>query len=345
MSQIISKQITKNFNIAVVGATGNVGRCMLGILSEHGYLIENVFAVASERSQGLEVSYGEIGVLKVQDLENFDFSNIKYALFSPGSEVSAIYAPKAARTGCIVIDNTSYFRMDEDVPLIVPEINPHHLNQASKKRIIANPNCAIIQIAMALKPLHDISLIKRVTVATYQSVSGAGKDAMEELYQQTKGSFSIVTKAPLRRFERPIAFNLIPKIGEFLNNGYTDEEWKLREELKKILDPKIELSATCVRVPVFIGHSAVVHVEFTNPISVPKAQKALRSFNGVEVMDDIDENHYTTPIECVGEDFVYVGRIRQDASHPNGLSFWVVSDNLRKGAALNAVQILQLLEK
>lgn len=331
-----------DLKIAVVGATGNVGRCMLSILAERGFPLKNISAVASERSAGGEVSYGEEGVLRVKALSTFDFTGTQVALFSPGGKVSAEFAPKAVAQGCVVIDNTSHFRMDEDVPLIVPEVNGDVLADFKTKKpmIIANPNCSTIQLLMALKPLHSVSKIKRVVVSTYQSVSGAGKDAMDELYSQTKSIFGSASSGKVGKFPRPIAFNVIPQIDVFMEDGDTKEEWKMIVETKKILDPSIELTATCVRVPVFIGHAVSANVEFHKALSLEKARSVLLKAPGIVVKDTED---YTTPVECTGSDFVYVSRIRQDKSIPHGLNLWIVADNVRKGAALNAVQILELL--
>jgi aspartate-semialdehyde dehydrogenase len=332
------------YKIAVVGATGNVGRTVLNILAERGFPIANIYAVASDKSIGRQVSYGEIGVLTVQGLNNFDFFKCQIALFSPGAKISAEYAPKAAAAGCVVIDNTSHFRMDEDVPLVVPEVNLNSLKDFTKRKIIANPNCSTIQLVMALKPLHNISPIKRVVVSTYQSVSGAGKEGMDELFEQSRGMFVNDSMEP-RKFSKPIAFNVIPHIDHFLDGGDTKEEWKMAVETKKILDPKIELTATCVRVPVFIGHAVSANVEFESDICLKEANKKLRSFPGLRVIDNPDDYQYVTPVETAGDDAVYVSRIRRDKTLPHGLSLWVVADNVRKGAALNAVQIAEYLIK
>lgn len=330
--------------IAVVGATGNVGRTMLSILEERGFPSHNVFAVASDRSSGKQVSYGEKDILTVQSLSTFDFSKCQIALFSPGGKISAEYAPKAAALGCIVIDNTSHFRMDHDVPLVIPEINLDDLKDFHKRKIIANPNCSTIQLLMALKPLHDIAPIKRVVVSTYQSVSGAGKEGMDELFEQSRGVFVNDLMEP-RKFTKPIAFNVIPHIDSFLEDGYTKEEWKMRVETRKILDPKIELTATCVRVPVFVGHAVSANVEFESEICLKEAMKKLKSSPGIKVVDDPEELLYITPIESAGEDDVFVSRLRKDKTVPFGLSLWIVADNVRKGAALNAVQIVEHLIK
>ena len=333
-----------SYRVAVVGGTGNVGREMLQILAEHEFPAKEVVPVASARSAGMEVSYGDDDVLKVRDLDKFDFKGFDIALFSPGAKVSAVHAPRAASAGCIVIDNTSQFRMDPDIPLVVPEVNPDAIARYKKRNIIANPNCSTIQMVVALKPLHDVARIKRVVVATYQSVSGAGKEAMDELFNQTR---AIYMNAPIERtrFTKQIAFNCIPHIDVFMPDGATKEEWKMAVETRKILDPNIAVSATCVRVPVFIGHAEAVNVEFENPIDETMALAALRRAPGVSVIDHRADEGYVTQIECAGEDMVYVSRLRADPTAPNCLSFWVVADNLRKGAALNAVQIAEHLVK
>ena len=330
------------YRVAVVGATGAVGREMLKTLVERNFPVSEVAALASGRSAGTEVSYGEKRVLKVQSLDTFDFRGWDIGLFSPGAAVSAVHAPRAASAGCIVIDNTSQFRMDADVPLVVPEVNPHHLRQVSKRGIIANPNCSTIQMVVALKPLHDAFGIKRVVVATYQSVSGAGKEGMDELFMHTKSSF-VHEQSPPQQFTKEIAFNCIPHIDRFMDDGSTKEEWKMVVETKKILDPAIAVHATCVRVPVFIGHGEAVNVEFENPVTAGEARAVLRDAPGVEVVDVREDGGYVTQLECQGEDAVFVSRIRKDPTVPHGLSFWCVSDNLRKGAALNAVQIAETL--
>jgi aspartate-semialdehyde dehydrogenase len=330
------------YRVAVVGATGAVGREMLKVLSERNFPADEVVALASGRSTGSEISFGEKTVLKVKNLDTFDFAGWDIGLFSPGAAVSAVYAPRAAAAGCVVIDNTSQFRMDPDVPLVVPEVNPHHLRQFAKRRIIANPNCSTIQMVVALKPLHDQWKIKRVVVATYQSVSGAGKEAMDELFAHTKAIFVHDPNKP-EQFTKEIAFNVIPHIDRFMDDGSTKEEWKMMVETQKILDPAIKVHATCVRVPVFIGHGEAVNVEFENPVTAGEARAALREAPGVEVVDVREDGGYVTPLECTGEDAVYVSRIRKDPTVEHGLSFWCVSDNLRKGAALNAVQIAEEL--
>ena len=330
------------YKVAVVGATGAVGRELLTTLSERKFPASEVVALASERSAGSEVSYGEDQVLKVQNLATFDFAGIDIVLSSPGAKVSAEYSPKAAQAGAVVIDNTSHFRMDPDVPLIVPEVNPEALAGYTKKNIIANPNCSTIQLTLALKPLHELAKINRVVVSTYQAVSGAGKDGMDELFNQTRGIF---VNDPMKKeqFTKQIAFNAIPHIDSFMDDGYTKEEWKMMVETKKILDPAIKLTATCVRIPVFIGHSEAVSMEFEEAISVEQARLALREQDGITVIDHRQDEGYVTPAECAGEDATFVSRIRVDPTVDNGLSMWVVSDNLRKGAALNTVQIAELL--
>src|SRR5271166_1022348 len=329
------------FKVAVAGATGNVGREMLAILAERRFPVSEVVALASPASIGKEVSFGE-RTLKCKALEHFDFSDTDICLMSAGGAVSKDYSPKIGARGCVVIDNSSAWRMDPDVPLIVPEVNAAAAKGFGKKNIIANPNCSTAQLVVALKPLHDAATIKRVVVATYQSVSGAGKDAMDELWNQTKGIF--VTDMPTpEQFTKQIAFNVIPHIDRFMEDGYTREEWKMVAETKKILDPKIKLTATCVRVPVFVGHSEAVNIEFEKPISVEEARSILRAAPGCQVIDKHEDGGYVTPYECVGEDATYISRIRTDPTVDNGLVLWVVSDNLRKGAALNAVQIAECL--
>lgn len=327
--------------IAVIGASGNVGRELLNILDERMFPADEVFAVASRRSLGKEVSYGD-AELKCHDIEQFDFSAIDLVLMSAGSETAKKWAPKITAKGAIIIDNSSAFRMDPDVPLIVPEVNADAVMGYKAKHIIANPNCSTAQLVVALKPLHDAATVKRVVCATYQSVSGAGKEAMEELWNQTKGIF--VTDAPDPVvFPRQIAFNVIPQIDDFLADGSTGEEVKMREETKKIIDPSIELIATCVRVPVFVGHSEAVHVELDEPLSANEARNLLREAPGIMLVDDPADEQYITPKECVGEWATYISRVRKDPTVENGLAFWCVSDNLRKGAALNAVQIAEEL--
>lgn len=331
------------YRVAVVGATGNVGREILQTLAERAFPVDEVVALASERSSGREISFGEKSVLKVQSLDGFDFKGFDIALFSPGAKVSAVHAPRAADAGCVVIDNTSEFRMDPDVPLVVPEVNPEAIAQHTKRNIIANPNCSTIQMVMALKPIHDAAKIRRVVVSTYQSVSGAGKDAMEELFNQTRGVF-VNDPIVKEEFTKQIAFNVIPHIDDFMDDGATKEEWKMAVETRKILDRDIKVMATCVRVPVFIGHGEAVSVELANDLPPEQARGLFRSMPGVSVIDHRANEGYVTPVECVGDDMVYVSRIRKDPTVKNGLAFWVVSDNLRKGAALNAVQIAEHLK-
>jgi len=332
------------YKVAVVGATGNVGRELLQTLAEREFPADEVVALASERSVGREVSFGEDKTLIVQNLADYDFTGTDIGLFSPGSSVSAKYAPKAAAAGCIVIDNTSQFRMDPDVPLIVPEVNPEAAAGYTKRNIIANPNCSTIQMVVALNPLHEAFGIERVVVSTYQSVSGAGKDAMDELFNQTRAVY-VNDPVEAKEFTKPIAFNVIPHIDVFMDDGSTKEEWKMTVETKKILDPKIKLTATCVRVPVFIGHAEAVNIEFSREVSAKDAREALRNAPGVVLVDHRADEGYVTPKEAAGEDGVYVSRIREDATIDNGLNIWVVSDNLRKGAALNTVQIAELLDR
>ena len=329
------------YKVAVVGATGNVGREMLEILAERGFPADEVVALASRRSVGTEASYGE-RTLKVKVLEHYDFTDTDICLMSAGSAVSKEWSPKIAAKGCVVIDNSSCWRYDPDVPLVVPEVNAAAVDGFKKKNIIANPNCSTAQLVVALKPLHDRATIKRVVVATYQSVSGAGKEAMDELFSQTRAIFSAVTPEA-DKFSKRIAFNVIPHIDIFMEDGSTREEWKMSAETKKILDPKINLVATCVRVPVFIGHSEAVNVEFEKPLSADQARDILREAPGVLVIDKREPGGYVTPFECVGEDATYVSRLRDDKTVKHGISFWCVSDNLRKGAALNAIQIAESL--
>ena len=329
------------YKVAVAGATGAVGREILQCLDERAFPVDDVAALASEQSVGREVSFGEDEVLQVRNLADFDFAGFDVALFSPGAKVSAVHAPRAAKAGCVVIDNTSRFRMEPDVPLVVPEVNAHAL-AGNKRNIVANPNCSTIQMVLALKPLHDLARVRRVVVATYQSVSGAGRTAMDELFNQTRG---IYVNEPVgnEEFTKQIAFNVIPHIDVFMKDGETKEEWKMAVETRKILDPDIRVAATCVRVPVFIGHGEAVNAEFERPISIKEAREALSEMPGVAVVDRRADEGYVTPAECAGEDQVYVSRIRKDPTVENGLSFWVVADNLRKGAALNAVQIAELV--
>jgi aspartate-semialdehyde dehydrogenase len=330
-----------SYKVAVVGATGNVGREMLSILAEREFPASDVVAIASRKSQGVECSFGD-KTLKVKALDHYDFSDVDICLMSAGGSVSREWSPKIAAQGAVVIDNSSAWRMDPDVPLIVPEVNAAVLDGFAKKNIIANPNCSTAQLVVALKPLHDKAKIKRVVVATYQSVSGAGKDAMDELFSQTKSVFTL-DEVDAKKFPKRIAFNVIPHIDVFMDDGYTKEEWKMVVETKKILDPKIKLTATCVRVPVFVGHAEAVDIEFENLISADEARDILRSAPGCLVIDKREAGGYVTPYESAGEDATYISRIREDATIDNGLQMWVVSDNLRKGAALNAVQIAEAL--
>src|SRR3954453_8674857 len=328
------------YKVAVVGATGNVGREMLAILAERRFPADEVIAVASRKSQGTEVSFGD-KTLKCKALEHADFSGVDICLMSAGGEVSKEWSPKIAAQGAIVIDNSSAWRYDSDVPLVVPEVNAEAVREM-KRGIIANPNCSTAQLVVALKPLHDHATITRVVVATYQSVSGAGKDGMDELDRQTKALYSL-QQLEQKKFTKRIAFNVIPHIDVFMEDGYTKEEWKMMVETKKILDPKIKLTATCVRVPVFIGHSEAVNVEFAKPISADEAREILRKAPGIVVMDTQEPGGYITPHEAAGEDPTYISRIREDITVENGLSFWCVADNLRKGSALNAIQIAEAL--
>jgi aspartate-semialdehyde dehydrogenase len=330
------------FRLAVVGATGNVGREMLTTLDERNFPADEVIALASSASVGKEVSFGEDDVLKVQALDTFDFKGIDIVLSSPGGKVSAQFAPRAAKAGAVVIDNTSYWRMDPDVPLVVPEVNPRAISGYEKRGIIANPNCSTIQMVIALKPLHDLARIKRIVVATYQSVSGGGRASMDELFNQTR---AVYVNDPIKpeHLTKQIAFNVIPHIDVFMDDGSTKEEWKMAAETRKILDPDIAVTATCVRVPVFIGHAEAVNIEFEHPLSEDRARAALREAPGVVVVDHRLDEGYVTPAEAAGEDAVYVSRIRRDPTVPHGLNLWIVADNLRKGAALNAVQIAEIL--
>lgn len=332
----------KKYNIAVIGATGNVGRETLSILDERNFPIDNIYAVASRSSLGKEVSFGEHKILKAIAIDSLDFKDVDIAFFAAGSEVSKEYAPKAAKAGCIVIDKSAYYRMDPKVPLIVPEVNPEALK--GHQNIIANPNCSVIPLMVALKPLDDEAQIKRIVVSTYQSVSGAGKQAMDELFQQTKGMFIYQDAAP-SAFTKRIAFNVIPHIDDFMDSGATKEEWKMSSETKKILGSDIELTATCVRVPVFVGHSAAVNIEFEEKITPAQAKKLLQATPGIVVLDRNQDGGYATPIDVVREDSVFVSRIRKDPTVDSGLNLWIVADNLRKGAALNSVQIAELLIK
>ena len=331
------------YRVVVAGATGNVGREMLNILAEREFPADEIVALASSRSAGDIIDFGETGKkLTVKNIEHFDWKGWDIALFAIGSEATKKYAPIAAAAGCTVIDNSSLYRMDPDVPLIVPEVNPQAIDGYLKKNIIANPNCSTAQMVVALKPLHDAARIKRVVVATYQSVSGAGKAGMDELFEQSRNIF-VGDPAEPKKFTKQIAFNVIPHIDSFLDDGWTKEEWKMVVETKKILDPKIKVTATCVRVPVFVGHSEAINIEFEDEISAAKAKSILREAPGVMLVDKHEDGGYVTPIECVGEYATYVSRVREDPTVDSGLSLWCVSDNLRKGAALNAVQIAELL--
>ena len=334
---------SSGFKVAVVGATGNVGREMLSILAERAFPVSEVVALASVRSLGSEVSFGD-RTLKCKALDHHDFSDTDICLMSAGGEVSKAWSPRIGQQGCVVIDNSSAWRYDSDVPLVVPEVNAEALSGFARKNIVANPNCSTAQLVVALKPLHDRYGIKRVVVSTYQSVSGAGKEGMDELDRQTKGVYGLGDTSA-RKFTKRIAFNLIPHIDVFMEDGYTKEEWKMMVETKKILDPKIKLTATCVRVPVFVGHSEAVNIECERPIPADEAREVLRSAPGVLVIDKRENGGYATPIESAGEDVTYISRIREDATVENGLTFWCVSDNLRKGAALNAVQIAETMAK
>ncbi len=330
------------YRVVVAGATGNVGREMLNILAEREFPVDEIAALASRKSLGTEISFGD-KTLKTKDLDTFDFTGWDIALFAIGSEATKIYGHRAAGAGCVVIDNSSLYRYDPQIPLIVPEVNADAIFGYKTKNIIANPNCSTAQMVVALKPLHDRARIKRVVVATYQSVSGAGKEGMDELWNQTKAIYNPTSEVPPKKFQKQIAFNVIPQIDVFLDSGETKEEWKMVAETKKILDPKIKVTATCVRVPVFVGHSEAVNVEFEDPLDWEEATDILREAPGVLVVDKREPGGYITPIECVGDYATYVSRIRQDSTVENGLSMWVVSDNLRKGAALNAVQIAEVL--
>ena len=341
MNRMNSKMNSQGFKVAIVGATGNVGREMLNILEERGFPVSEVVALASRRSLGTEVSFGD-RTLKCKVLEHYDFSDTDICLMSAGGNVSKEWSPKIGAQGCIVIDNSSAFRYDSNVPLIVPEVNPDAVTQFSKRNIIANPNCSTAQMLVALKPLHDAATITRIVVSTYQSVSGAGKEGMDELFTQTRAVF-VADPVENKKFTKRIAFNVIPHIDVFMEDGYTKEEWKMVAETKKMLDPKIKVTATCVRVPVFIGHSEAINIEFEKPISADEAREILRDAPGCLVIDTKENGGYATPIDCAGEDATYISRIREDATVENGLNIWVVSDNLRKGAALNAVQIAELL--
>ncbi|MEM9968213.1 MAG: aspartate-semialdehyde dehydrogenase [Pseudomonadota bacterium] len=330
------------YRVAVVGATGNVGREMLSILAERQFPVDEVVALASRRSLGTEVSFGDKTVT-TKDLDTFDFTGWDISLWAVGSDATKKYAPGAAKAGCVVIDNSSLYRYDPDVPLIVPEVNPSAIHDYSKKNIIANPNCSTAQMVVALKPLHDRATIKRVVVSTYQSVSGAGKEGADELWDQTKSIYNPVDDKPAKKFTKQIAFNVIPHIDVFMEDGSTKEEWKMVAETKKIVDPSIKVTATCVRVPVFVGHSEAINIEFEEHLDEDEARDILREAPGIMVIDKREDGGYVTPIECVGDFATFISRIRQDSTIDNGLNLWCVSDNLRKGAALNAVQIAELL--
>ncbi len=330
------------YKVVVAGATGNVGREMLNILAERQFPVDEIAALASRRSLGTEVSFGD-KTLKTQDLDTFDFAGWDIALFAIGSDATRKYAPIAAKAGCVVIDNSSLYRYDPDVPLVVPECNPEAVEGYNRKGIIANPNCSTAQMVVALKPLHDRARIKRVVVSTYQSVSGAGKEGMDELWEQTKAVYNPVSEVPPSKFQKEIAFNVIPHIDVFMEDGSTKEEWKMVAETKKIVDPAIKVTATCVRVPVFVGHSEAVNIEFEEFLDEDEARDILREAPGVMVIDKREAGGYVTPKECVGDYATFISRIRQDSTIENGLNLWCVSDNLRKGAALNAVQIAETL--
>ncbi|MBI1418798.1 MAG: aspartate-semialdehyde dehydrogenase [Limimaricola sp.] len=330
------------YKVVVAGATGNVGREMLNILAEREFPVDEIAALASRKSLGTEVSFGD-KTLKTKDLDTFDFTGWDIALFAIGSDATKIYAPKAAKAGCVVIDNSSLYRYDPDVPLVVPEVNADAVTGYAKKNIIANPNCSTAQMVVALKPLHDRATIKRVVVSTYQSVSGAGKEGMDELWDQTKAVYNPTADVPAKKFTKQIAFNVIPHIDVFMEDGQTKEEWKMVAETKKILSKDIKVTATCVRVPVFVGHSEAVNIEFESHLDEAEARDILRESPGIMVIDKRENGGYVTPIECVGDYATFISRIRQDPTIDNGLNIWVVSDNLRKGAALNAVQIAEVL--
>ena len=330
------------YKVAIVGATGNVGREMLNVLADRKFPISELVPLASRRSLGKEVSFGD-KILKCQDLENFDFKGTDICLMSAGSSVSKDWSPRIGAQGTVVIDNSSYWRYDQDVPLVVPEVNADAIAGYTKKNIIANPNCSTAQMVVVLKPLHDAATIKRVVVSTYQSVSGAGKEAMDELWHQTKGKYVPGQEVESKKFPKQIAFNCIPHIDVFMEDGYTKEDWKMLVETKKILDPKIKVTATCVRVPVFVGHSESLNIEFAKPISPEEAREILRRAPGIQVIDKREPGGYITPVEAAGEYATFVSRIREDATVENGLAMWIVSDNLLKGAALNAVQIAEAM--
>jgi aspartate-semialdehyde dehydrogenase len=332
------------YKVVVAGATGNVGREMLNILAEREFPVDEIVALASRKSLGTEVSFGD-KTLKTKDLDTFDFTGWDIALFAVGSDATKIYAPKAAASGCVVIDNSSLYRYDPQIPLVVPEVNAEAVDQYKNKMIIANPNCSTAQMVVALKPLHDRARIKRVVVSTYQSVSGAGKEGIDELWDQTKGMYVPGQEVAPKKFSKQIAFNVIPHIDVFLDDGSTKEEWKMVAETKKILDKNIKVTATCVRVPVFVGHSESINIEFEEPLDWQEAQDILREAPGIMLIDKREAGGYITPVECVGDYATYISRVRQDSTIENGLNLWCVSDNLRKGAALNAVQIAEVLGK
>ncbi|MEL7460146.1 MAG: aspartate-semialdehyde dehydrogenase [Pseudomonadota bacterium] len=330
------------YRVVIAGATGNVGREMLNILAERQFPVDEIAALASRKSLGTEVTFGET-TIKTKDLATFDFSGWDFALFAIGSEATKDHAPRAAKAGCVVIDNSSLYRYDPEIPLIVPEVNPEAIEGVRAKNIIANPNCSTAQMVVALKPLHDRARIKRVVVSTYQSVSGAGKDGLDELWDQTKSIYNPTTEVPPTAFQKQIAFNVIPQIDVFMEDGSTKEEWKMVAETKKIVDKSIKVTATCVRVPVFVGHSEAINIEFEDFLDEDEARDILRKAPGIMVVDKREPGGYTTPVECVGDFATFISRIRQDSTIENGLNLWCVSDNLRKGAALNAVQIAELL--
>ena len=342
MRSVLNLEKDMGYRVVVVGATGNVGREMLNILAERQFPVDELAVLASRRSLGTQVSFGD-KTYKTQDLDTFDFVGWDIALFAIGSDATKIYAPRAAKAGCVVIDNSSLYRYDPDVPLIVPEVNADAIMGYSKKNIIANPNCSTAQMVVALKPLHDRARIKRVVVSTYQSVSGAGKEGMDELWDQTKAVYNPTSDVPPKTFTKQIAFNVIPHIDSFLDSGETKEEWKMVAETKKIVDPKIKVTATCVRVPVFVGHSEAINIEFEDFLDEDEARDILREAPGVMVIDKREDGGYVSPVECVGDFATFISRIRQDSTIDNGLNLWCVSDNLRKGAALNAVQIAEVL--
>lgn len=332
------------YKVVIVGATGNVGREMLNILDERKFPVDEIAVLASRKSLGTEISFGD-KTLKTQDLATFDFTGWDMALFAVGSGPTKEFAPKAAKAGCVVIDNSSLYRYDPDVPLVVPEVNPEAVLGYAKKNIIANPNCSTAQMVVALKPLHDRARIKRVVVSTYQSVSGSGKEGLDELWDQTKAIYNPTSEVPPNKFTKQIAFNVIPHIDVFMEDGSTKEEWKMVAETKKIIDSKIKVTATCVRVPVFVGHSEAINIEFEDHLDEDEARDILREAPGCMVIDKREDGGYVTPVECVGDYATFISRIRQDSTIDNGLNIWVVSDNLRKGAALNAVQIAETLGK